>query len=228
MEWMPFLQEATLKFLTALILSGLVGLEREHKGRSAGLRTHVLVCLGATLTMIVGEVLAAQHARSGSPVWLDAGRIAAGIITGIGFLGAGTIMTVGGTRRGLTTAATIWFVAALGIAIGASQYAIAAVATLFALIVIMLFKWLENLLPTSGYCVLSMVVPKTVTNTDQVEEVIRKQGFIVMSVRMKMLGEQDTVEMTFEISAGAGKRMTQMMQALHERFREAERIVIER
>src|SRR5512143_587908 len=109
--------DAVLRLLLAILLGGAIGLERESRGRPAGLRTHILVCLGATIIMIastrMGELT--QVLSSTSRVQVDPGRIAAGIVTGIGFLGAGAIIRIGDLVRGLTTAGCIWFVAALGI-----------------------------------------------------------------------------------------------------------------
>ena len=100
--------------LLAILLGGAIGLERESRGRPAGLRTHILVCLGATIIMIastrMGELT--QALSPASRIQVDPGRIAAGIVTGIGFLGAGAIIRIGDLVRGLTTAGCIWFVAA--------------------------------------------------------------------------------------------------------------------
>lgn len=107
----------SLPLVLAVILGGLIGLEREVHGHPAGLRTHILVCLGATLMTVVSvEVSRAVSGRS------DPGRIAAQIVSGIGFLGAGAIIREGATVRGLTTAASIWTTAGVGIALGASPF----------------------------------------------------------------------------------------------------------
>lgn len=102
--------EMVLRLVVALILGSLIGMERETHGRPAGLRTHVLVCMGSTLFTICSYTIAGPYN--------DPGRIAAQIVTGIGFLGAGTIIHQGSVVRGLTTAASIWAVAAIGVAIG--------------------------------------------------------------------------------------------------------------
>ena len=112
---MPF-WEMVLKLVVAILLGSLIGLERETHGRPAGLRTHVLVCMGSTLFTIASYVIAGPQ-RAVGPI-NDPGRLAAQIVTGIGFLGAGTIIHQGSVVRGLTTAASIWAVAAIGIAIG--------------------------------------------------------------------------------------------------------------
>ncbi len=207
-----------IKMGVAILLSGLVGIEREIKGRAAGLRTHVLVCLGSTMTMMVGDSIAQVHALSGSPVWLDSGRIAAGIITGIGFLGAGTVMTVGGTQRGLTTAATIWFVAALGIAVGVGHYAIATASTLAAMFVIVCLKPLETILPFADQCVLTLQLKQGHGTAEDVERVISARGFKVKSARTRLLADSERVEVVFEISGGAAPKKTELMRVLQEHF----------
>jgi putative Mg2+ transporter-C (MgtC) family protein len=108
-----------LKLSMAVVLGGAVGLEREIAGKPAGLRTNILICLGATLLtdVSIGISTADNGARIGDP-----GRLAAQIVSGIGFIGAGTIMQARGTVTGLTSAATIWVVAAIGITIGAGHF----------------------------------------------------------------------------------------------------------
>ena len=117
--------ELVLRLVLAGILGGLVGFERERHNRPAGLRTHMLVCLGSALVMIVS--IAGFSGEIG-PVG-DQARIAAQVVSGIGFLGAGTIMRQGSAVRGLTTAASIWVVAAVGLATGIGLYMAAATAT---------------------------------------------------------------------------------------------------
>ncbi|MEG0216139.1 MAG: MgtC/SapB family protein [Hungatella sp.] len=110
---------ALFKLLFATICGGLVGLEREMKGRPAGLKTFSLVCVGSTLAMVTNEFIYINLAHSSG----DSARMAAQVISGIGFLGAGTIMVTGHNQvRGLTTAAALWVTAALGIAIGSGFY----------------------------------------------------------------------------------------------------------
>lgn len=109
---------ALFRMLFAAICGGLIGLERELKGRPAGLKTFSLVCLGATLAMITNEYISITFSGTG-----DLARMAAQVISGIGFLGAGTIIVTGSNQiRGLTTAAALWVTAALGISIGAGFY----------------------------------------------------------------------------------------------------------
>jgi putative Mg2+ transporter-C (MgtC) family protein len=122
--------EALLRLALAATLGGLIGVERELRERQAGLRTHLLVALGSGLFTIVGAYGFHEFLNSGaSVVRTDPTRIAAQIVTGIGFLGAGAIIRQGLSVRGLTTAATLWVVAAVGMAAGAGYYSVAVITT---------------------------------------------------------------------------------------------------
>jgi len=124
-----------LKLGLAVLLGGVVGLERELSGKPAGLRTNILICIGATLladlSINIGSGIAPSGMRMGDP-----GRIAAQVVVGIGFLGAGTILQARGSVVGLTTAATIWVVAAIGLLIGAGQYVEGTGATVLVVLVL--------------------------------------------------------------------------------------------
>ena len=121
------------RLLISVFLAGIIGIERELHGKTAGLRTHMLVCLGAALFTILSFEL---PVILGSELTTDPTRIAAQIITGVGFLGAGTILQGRGSVYGLTTAASIWLVAAVGMAAGAGHYRGALFATLLGHIVL--------------------------------------------------------------------------------------------
>jgi putative Mg2+ transporter-C (MgtC) family protein len=119
---MPDLKEIILRIVLATLLSGLIGLERELRHRGAGLRTHILVCLGSTLIMLTSLYVFDIY-KDVARAQVDPGRIAAGIVTGIGFLCAGTIIRYGRSVKGLTTAASLWVTSGLGMAIGVGFYA---------------------------------------------------------------------------------------------------------
>jgi len=141
--------ELLLRICAAALLGGLVGLERDVHGRAAGLRTHMLVAMGAGLFMVLSELVAthgnsAIAAAGGIGRYADPGRIAAQVVTGIGFLGAGTIIKEGFTIRGLTTAATLWVVAAIGLAAGAGEFVLAAGGTALAVLGLMLLSYAER------------------------------------------------------------------------------------
>lgn len=122
----------------AIIFGGLIGLQRERHERPAGLRTHALVCLGATVFTLV------SYLGFSSSATLDTSRIAAGVVTGIGFIGAGVIFRQGILVKGVTTAASIWISAAIGLALGTKLYYLAIVATIIGLVVLSFLKYLES------------------------------------------------------------------------------------
>ena len=131
-----------LKLVVAFVLSGLVGLEREVSGRAAGFRTHILVCVGSTLIMMTSIYLYEQYKTLGGGV--DPGRVAAQVVSGIGFLGAGTIIQIKDSVRGLTTAASLWVAAGIGLAVGTGFYVGAIGTTALVLIVLFLLSRLER------------------------------------------------------------------------------------
>jgi putative Mg2+ transporter-C (MgtC) family protein len=147
--------EGFLRLLLAGIFGGLVGLERELRGRQAGFRTNILVCLGSALTMMVSASLALHPwhtATSQYTIRVDPGRIAYGVMTGIGFLGAGVIMRErSGTIRGLTTAAALWCMAAVGLCVGFGLYLLSLCATLLVLACLWILDYFEDVLPKMRY-----------------------------------------------------------------------------
>ncbi|MDD5194899.1 MAG: MgtC/SapB family protein [Candidatus Omnitrophica bacterium] len=129
------------RLFVAFILGSVIGLERERKNRSAGLRTHILVCVGSALIMLVSIYI--YEIYKGQAV-VDPSRIAAGVVTGIGFLGAGTIIRGGQDIRGLTTAASVWVSSAIGLAVGCGYLSAAIAATIITFITLALLKWVEH------------------------------------------------------------------------------------
>jgi putative Mg2+ transporter-C (MgtC) family protein len=123
-----------LRILVAMIFGSLVGLERQTRGRPAGLRTNILVCIGSAAIIVAFEKLSGEFHGSDTVFRMDPARAAAGVITGIGFLGAGTIVKSSDYVRGLTTAASIWVVAAIGVTAGLGEYTISGFLTLLVLV----------------------------------------------------------------------------------------------
>jgi len=150
--------EVIVRICLAGLLGALVGIEREIHGRPAGFRTHLLVSLGACLMMLVSEhfYFKYQQLASESVVRLDPARVAAQIVTGIGFLGAGAIIKESHSVRGLTTAACLWVVAGIGMAVGCGMYAAALLVTAVALFSLLLLKRIERLMRKERYRVLEI------------------------------------------------------------------------
>jgi putative Mg2+ transporter-C (MgtC) family protein len=188
------------RVLLALVLGGLIGMERTIHGRPAGFRTHALVCLTSALLMIalvyqgrwLGEVTV-DSISAGS------GRTAQGIMTGIGFLGAGVIFKEGLTVRGLTTAASIWITAAIGIQVGIGFYFVAVIGAAAALAVLALFLALERKVPAEIYmyhevCFSGDAVP----SGDELRTLIASHGLAVthLTHHMRDRGKQFEYRMT--------------------------------
>ncbi|MBQ8769411.1 MAG: MgtC/SapB family protein [Oscillospiraceae bacterium] len=144
MSTTPGLWEICLRLACAMLVGLVIGTEREYTHRPAGMRTHILVALGACVVSITGEIIFHHYSLLGSTA--DPARLSAQVITGVGFLGAGTIMREGATVKGLTTAASLWAVACLGIAAGFGYYALAVFGMVFILITLTLFEWLQKVL----------------------------------------------------------------------------------
>jgi putative Mg2+ transporter-C (MgtC) family protein len=131
-----------IALLVSTVLGTLVGWERQMGRKPAGLRTHTLVCLGSTLFVLMTAHAAQQFGGSG----IDSTRIIHGVVTGVGFLGAGSIMRQEGFVHGLTTAASVWMVAAIGVAVGVHAYGLALTGTALALLVLEGYRWVERFL----------------------------------------------------------------------------------
>lgn len=125
----------SIRLVLSLVFGSIVGFERETSGRPAGLRTHLLVCMGSTLITIVSI--------TGFPFTADPARVAAQIVSGVGFLGAGTIMKEGAIVKGLTTAASLWVVAGIGMAVGTGNYLAATITTAFVIIALSFVRQLN-------------------------------------------------------------------------------------
>ena len=134
------------RIVLAVVLGGIIGLEREKKGRNAGLRTHILVCTGSSLIMLISLYVFEMYQGK---VPVDPSRIAAGVVTGIGFLGAGTIMAGNEGVKGLTTAASIWVSSGIGLAVGCGFFSAAVASTVVTFITLAFLKHIEKKLEQS-------------------------------------------------------------------------------
>jgi putative Mg2+ transporter-C (MgtC) family protein len=185
--------ESLLRLALAALLGGLIGVERELREREAGLRTHLLVSLGSALFTIVGAYGFQAFLDSGaSVVRADPTRIAAQIVTGIGFLGAGAIIRQGLSVRGLTTAATLWVVAAVGLASGAGYYSVAVITTALVLLAlwplrILAYRILVRFRPEDGR--LLVALPAGQPPGEVIDEV-EKTGARIASLEVSQEGDR--------------------------------------
>ncbi len=185
-----FVFEDALKLVLALITGGFIGMEREYRSKAAGFRTMILIAIGSTLFTMISV-------RIGAPASMD--RVAANIITGIGFLGAGVVFKDSTSVTGLTTAASIWATASLGMAIGIGEYQLAFFGLLLVITVLALFEkvqiWIEHFNQKHTY---KIIFNKS---ADAIEEIERKMNAIALNyvVRKELKNENENIYF-FEVS----------------------------
>ena len=208
---MFLLPEDLLKLGLAVLAGGLIGIEREFRDKAAGFRTLIFICLGSALFTILSVRLAGVN---------DPTRIAAGIVAGVGFLGAGVIMRDSGRVIGLTTAAAIWLTAALGMSIGGGEYALAAVGVGISLAVLWLLPWFEqridNLREERTYVFSCVADPGKVA---ELEAIFRKSGLRLHAHRQERTRDQITCACDASGSLKAHDRLVSALtadEAVHE------------
>ena len=209
--------EMILRLLAALVAGAFIGYERSFHGRPAGLRTHVLVCLASALLMLV-TVYEDHWVRTPGESRLDPTRMAQGIMTGIGFLGAGVIVKEGLNVRGLTTAASIWITAGIGVLAGVGLYLPLVVSVLLTLSVLSLFRWIELRVPTQAYYYFDVQYAREGNLSEEaMRELLKKLGFSVanFSYRLDGVGHQRLLrhKMTLQTTdRGAAARLARWLE----------------
>ena len=179
--------EMAIRILVALAAGALIGYERSYRGRPAGFRTHALVCMASSMLMLVTVYEAHWVRAAGETVRLDPTRMAQGIMTGIGFLGAGVIMQEGFSVRGLTTAASIWITAAIGILAGIGFYFPMTLSVVLALGVLSLFRWIEARMPTQAYYHFEVRLARAAEVTERhIRELVEGHGFSVANFSYRL------------------------------------------
>jgi putative Mg2+ transporter-C (MgtC) family protein len=165
-----------IRLFVASLLGAVIGLERDIHGRAAGLRTNLLISLGAAVFMLVSEAIAVSYTvnTGDSVIAADPGRIAAQVVTGIGFLGAGAIIKHGFSIRGLTTAACIWISAGIGMSAGAGFFEVAIVTTVLGLFSLVILNWLERKYAKYSYRILEIVTANDINISEVIDTVKRK------------------------------------------------------
>jgi putative Mg2+ transporter-C (MgtC) family protein len=172
--------------LIALLAGSLIGLERTYHGRPAGFRTHALVCVASSALMLLPMYQALWFPASIKTATIDPTRMAQGIMTGIGFLGAGVIFKEGLTVRGLTTAASIWITAAIGILAGIGFYFPLTVATVLTLGTLSLFRWLEAKIPNQFYARLEVrFTPDGAMQEDELRRFVGSHGYAIVNLNYR-------------------------------------------
>lgn len=201
--------EAGLRLIISVILAGLIGYERQARHKSAGLRTHILVGIGSCLIMLLSyktyyDVQGLTNA--------DPARLAAQVVSGIGFLGAGSILKDGPTVKGLTTAATLWVVAGVGLAIGAGYYTGGIMTTGFVLITLTLLERMGKYIDKKQLITLNITAADTPDQASKVSSVLCKYGIKIYDVKT---AQQDTLtKITLDIRVSDGININEVIYAL--------------
>ena len=208
------------RLLLASLLGALIGLEREIHGRTAGFRTHLLVALGSALFVIISinfyHVFGDFSGKM--PVGVDPGRVAAQVVVGIGFLGAGAIIHERSSVRGLTTAACLWVAAAIGAACGAGLFWMSILVTVIALSSLVILKKIEGMIARDSYALLSIDSSDIEGQLERITQVVNKCGFqlipvgmekrsengLMFNLQVKMRGNQISYEVIDRLSAIEG------------------------
>jgi len=181
--------EMAIRIIVALVAGALIGYERSYRGRPAGFRTHALVCMASAMLMLV-TVYEAHWVRTIGEARLDPTRMAQGIMTGIGFLGAGVIIKEGLSVRGLTTAASIWITAAIGVLAGIGFYMPLMMAVVLTVGVLSLFRWIESRMPTQAYYHFDVRFARSAPLTErEVRELVEAHGFSIANFSYRLEGE---------------------------------------
>jgi putative Mg2+ transporter-C (MgtC) family protein len=194
---MSFELESIVKILMALVCGGLIGYEREFKNRPAGLRTHILVCIGAALVMVVAQFMYNNDASKS----IDTTRLGAQVISGIGFLGAGTIIRERFGVKGLTTAASLWAVACIGIAVGSGYYLIAGITTVLIIGSLVLFRKLEKVMKIKSGKAKIKITAEIIEYIDvYIKKTLEDSGYTVSGMKFNKSSDSKMVTFTLDVS----------------------------
>jgi len=208
-----------VKLLLAAVAGGVIGFEREMHGRPAGLRTHLLVTVGSCLMMIISEAFHLKYGGLGadSAVRLDPSRTAAQIIAGIGFLGAGVILKEGINVRGLTTAASLWVVAGLGMAFGMGLFGPGTISTLLAFFSLFFLKKLEPVIKKDRYLFLTVVTSSDSDIYPQLEKIFTDRKMRISDVSASFDLERGETGYEFVVTQHhrrMGRELSQLISGL--------------
>jgi putative Mg2+ transporter-C (MgtC) family protein len=206
-------QEILLRLVLGALIGGIVGFEREIHGRAAGFRTQLIVCVAAVLIMVTSENYYFHIHNLDSTLRIDPARISAGALIGIGFLGSGVIVKSGYAVRGLTTAASIWIVSAIGLAIGGGLYFEGLVTTAITIIALMVLRVIERRIKTLRFKRIMISAPANTNAEEKIMSVLSDFNFHVHSTNYEK--NRASGEITFHFT-GSTRDKTNIGQLFHE------------
>ena len=196
-----------IRLVVACLLAFVIGLDREYRAKDAGLKTHFLVSLGSALFMIISRY------GFDNSTQVDFSRVAAQVVSGIGFIGAGTIIFQKQIVRGLTTAASLWSVSAIGMAAGAGMYAVAVAATLLTLIGLEAFGYILKKLAARRIYISILVGSKQMAQTVYLD--LKKVGYQILSYEMSKLDKADGYRVAIVVRSLVGNDEEGFIEVLH-------------
>lgn len=211
-EWLS----VTTHLLVATVAGGIIGLERSFHGRPAGFRTHTLVCVASSLLMLVTLYQGLWFSGvSPDTVRIDPTRMAQGIMTGIGFLGAGVIMREGLNVRGLTTAASIWITAAIGVLAGVGFYSAVLVALVITIGTLTVLRQIENHMPSQIYAQQTLIFERNNYLSElEIQNLLADNGFSVANVSYRLLNHGNQLEYRMNIRTMDKRNIEKLSKAL--------------
>jgi len=202
--------EIILKLLLGTLLGGIIGFERQTHGRPAGFRTQLLVCVACVLIMIISESYYTHGSADPAYPRIDPTRIAAGAMTGVGFLGAGVILKTGVSIQGLTTAACIWIVSAIGLAIGAGQYVAGVTGFVITFLSLWMLRILEGRIPRLAYKYITLVTDDS-GDENAVRSIFQTKGFEVVKMDYDIEYHKKEKTFLFTIATKDGISMREIL-----------------
>jgi putative Mg2+ transporter-C (MgtC) family protein len=216
-DTLPWGYDLFIRLLLATLAGAVVGLEREYHGRPAGMRTHILVSLGSALISLISIEMGhmAEPFATSVRIQVDPGRIVQGVVTGIGFLGAGAIIKIGMTARGLTTAASLWCIAIVGMGFGFGIYKIPILGTLLMLFTLIILGRLEKRVEKTYYKTVTVKMSGSPERVEQLREIFRVHKWTVLDFSVEYETDQS---ISVEIQTRLNKRnnVFQLVKSLEE------------
>lgn len=218
----PTWTDIALRLLLTMLAGAIIGFDRGARGHAAGFRTTILVALAASIAMIQANVLLPLTGKTpASFSTIDLMRLPLGILTGVGFIGAGTIVKRGDLVTGVTTAATLWLVTVIGLCFGGGQLALGATATTLAVITLWILKWIEVLLPREHRARLVLACEPTWNVLEEVPAALRPMKFRARFQEQRRRADSDKAEYVFELTWQRPEHAIaplEVLRSLDERF----------
>ena len=205
---------AGIRLIISFTLGAMVGWERQLRRRDAGMRTFTLICMGSAAAMLISIWIPQSY-----PNFLngDPGRIAAQVLTGIGFLGAGAIIQSHGSIHGLTTAACIWVMAVIGLAVGAGMYQEAFLATLFTLFVLISLEHLERRMFLDGVNkILTICCSTSTPDLKKIKAILESRGVFIVSLSYEHNYDKDTSNITYKVNVKSKSSYTDLFNEIRD------------